>query len=105
VEFVATEETGGQALPKPGDFILKDVRKWRDVIKTPDLSGVNWEEVVKKDIENLKIDRNETAFILNAGGGGFMFWGSAYGPPGPLLTNKRTWMTNEYEKWREAPYK
>jgi hypothetical protein len=41
-----------EALPKPGVFILKDIRKWRDVIKFPDFSGVDWEATAKKDLEN-----------------------------------------------------
>jgi hypothetical protein len=48
----------------PGKFILTDIRKWRDVIKTPDISGIDWEATAKKDIEALKIDRNETALVL-----------------------------------------
>jgi len=42
VEYVATYETGGALLPKPGDFILTDITKWRDVIKAPDVSDVDW---------------------------------------------------------------
>lgn len=64
VEFVATTEMGGAALPVPGKFILGDIRKWRDVIKAPDISGIDWEALAKKDIEALKIDRNETAMVL-----------------------------------------
>ena len=40
------------ALPKPGDFILRDIRKWRDVIKFPDFSYVNWESMAKADLAN-----------------------------------------------------
>jgi len=42
VEFVPTRETGNALIPKPGDFILKDIRQWRDVIKAPDISGIDW---------------------------------------------------------------
>jgi len=40
------------ALPKPNDFILDDITRWRDVIKFPDFSGVDWEAVSKKDTAN-----------------------------------------------------
>lgn len=59
VEFVATKETGGQALPVPGKFLLDDITKWRDVIKAPDLSHVDWEAMAKKDLAH--IDRSQTA--------------------------------------------
>ena len=49
VTYVPTVETGGAALPEPNNFILDDIRNWRDVIKAPDLSHVNWEEQCKKD--------------------------------------------------------
>ncbi|MBR6114618.1 MAG: veratrol--corrinoid protein metyltransferase [Oscillospiraceae bacterium] len=67
VEFVTTRDTGGMALPKPGRFILDDIRKWRDVIKAPDLTGVDWEMMAKKDMEH--IDRSQTAVsaMLNVG--------------------------------------
>ena len=59
VEYVTTKETGYQALPKPGQFILDDITKWRDVIKAPDISDIDWEAMAKKDME--KIDRSQTA--------------------------------------------
>jgi uroporphyrinogen-III decarboxylase len=41
-----------------------------------------------------------------APGGGFMFWGSIYGAvDDPRVDNKRKWMTDEYERYREHPYK
>ena len=65
VNYVATYETGEALLPEPNNFILKDIRQWRDVIKAPDLSGVDWEKMVKNDLERVNIDRNETALALN----------------------------------------
>ncbi|MCL2125941.1 MAG: veratrol--corrinoid protein metyltransferase [Oscillospiraceae bacterium] len=65
VPYVSTYETANALLPEPDNFILKDIRQWRDVIKAPDISGVDWEDMVKKNIEQTKIDRNETALALN----------------------------------------
>jgi hypothetical protein len=59
VEFVTTRDTGGMAIPKPGRFILDDITKWRDVIKAPDISDIDWEAMAKKDMAN--IDRSQTA--------------------------------------------
>lgn len=64
VHYVTTKETGYSALPEPNNFILKDIRKWRDVIKAPDISHVDWEMMAKKDLEmtaQMGIDRTETA--------------------------------------------
>jgi hypothetical protein len=64
VKWVATKETGGALLPEPNRFILKDIRKWRDVVKLPDIRGIDWERMAKKDLEaseKLGIDYRETA--------------------------------------------
>ncbi|MCL2046848.1 MAG: veratrol--corrinoid protein metyltransferase [Oscillospiraceae bacterium] len=51
VTYVPTVETGGAALPEPNNFILDDIRKWRDIIKAPDLSDVDWEMQTKRDFD------------------------------------------------------
>lgn len=61
VEYVTTRETGWMAIPKPNRFILDDIRHWRDVIKAPDLSQIDWEVMARNDLEN--IDRNQTAVL------------------------------------------
>ncbi|MCL1804060.1 MAG: veratrol--corrinoid protein metyltransferase [Eubacteriaceae bacterium] len=56
------------------------------------------EEVVRQAVRDC-IDRF-------APGGGFMFLGSVYGPEDdPAVDLKRKWMTEEYEAYRETPYK
>ena len=59
VEYVATKETGYMSLPKPGRFILDDICHWRDVIKAPDISHIDWETMAKKDLE--RVDRTQTS--------------------------------------------
>ncbi|MCL1848397.1 MAG: hypothetical protein FWF83_01820 [Clostridiales bacterium] len=53
VEYVGVEVVGGASLPKPGVFILEDIRKWRDVIKRPAIvDQIDWAATAKKDLEN-----------------------------------------------------
>jgi hypothetical protein len=52
VEWTSDGKIVPEGLPKPGDFILEDIRRWRDVIKFPDFSGVDWEALAKKDLQN-----------------------------------------------------
>ena len=40
------------SLPRNDYFILDDIRRWRDVIKFPDLSYVDWESMAKKDLKD-----------------------------------------------------
>ena len=51
VEWVIDGSAVQAAIPKPGSFLLDDIRKWRDVIKLPDFSHVDWEKMAKKDLE------------------------------------------------------
>ena len=71
VPFESVEAVGGFALPKPGYFILDDIYKWRDVIKAPDLSNVDWKSVAKADLEKLNYSRDNVALFYNPGGGYF----------------------------------
>jgi hypothetical protein len=65
VEYVPTESTGNALIPSNADFILDDIRNWRDVIKAPDLSGIDWEKMCKDDFEFRKLDRSKTAVGMN----------------------------------------
>lgn len=62
VEHTATESAGGASLPTPGKFIIKDITKWRDVIKAPDISDIDWDAMSRKGTE--KINRNESVVEL-----------------------------------------
>ncbi|NLW70058.1 MAG: veratrol--corrinoid protein metyltransferase [Eubacteriaceae bacterium] len=68
VHFVTNEETGFAAIPEPGNFILKDVRKWRDVIHKPDFSGFDWEKAAREDREKYVKDPTQTMFTISGFG-------------------------------------
>ena len=72
VELITSAEAAGGRIPKTWDFLLDDVTKWHDVIKAPDISGVDWEQMAKKDLERAAkyIDRENQA-VCYMGGGGF----------------------------------
>lgn len=59
VPHIATAETGGAALPVPNNFLITDITKWRDTVKAPDMSHIDWEAMAKKDLAS--IDRQNTA--------------------------------------------
>ena len=64
VEYVASDSAANALMPKTSDFILDDITKWRDVIKAPDLSGIDWEKVCKDDFKRVKIDRSKSAVVV-----------------------------------------
>ena len=74
VTYVANKEAGYAGLPEPGNFILDDITKWRDVIKAPDLSHVDWEQMAKKDMEASRArgtDPTQSAMAFHIHGGYF----------------------------------
>ena len=50
VEFVNVPGTG--PIQKPGFMLFDDITKWRDYIKTPDFSGIDWEAMAKPVVDN-----------------------------------------------------
>ena len=57
-------EPNSGPIPKPNEFILDDIRRWRDVIKRPKIMDeVDWEAMSKKDL-----DGRDPA-LLKVGGG------------------------------------
>ena len=60
VTNVPVPDSPGSKIPEPGNFILKDIRQWRDVIKKPDFSHIDWEMQAKKDFETANFNREET---------------------------------------------
>ena len=56
VEWTKEGSSIDAVIPRNDYFILDDVFKWRDVIKFPDFTGVDWESMAKKDKENINPD-------------------------------------------------
>jgi hypothetical protein len=72
VPFVANAEANFQSMPKPGAFILKDITKWRDVLKLPKVDPIDsfdWEKLAKKCTAH--INRETTGVLCMIGNGPF----------------------------------
>jgi hypothetical protein len=59
------EDTGFAGIPKPYDFTLTDVTKWRDVIKKPRMPDIDWAAMAKSELD--KIDRSQSALSCAIG--------------------------------------
>jgi hypothetical protein len=71
VTYVGEDTISGNMMPEPNNFILEDITKWRDVIKVPDISNVDWEIACKKDLE-AKGDIFDSVIHLGIPNGFFM---------------------------------
>ena len=56
VRWVSPPSAAGGALPAPGEFLLTDITKWRDVIKMPDPKYFDWENLSAVELANVDRD-------------------------------------------------
>ena len=66
IEYTTTEASMGGMMPVPGRILLDDITKWRDVIKTPDISDWDWEKLAKEALKDKDTEHNPV--ILHNGG-------------------------------------
>jgi hypothetical protein len=69
VRWVASDTAVGGKMPAPGEFILKDVTRWKKDITIPDLEKFDWAKIVEQEHVFFNIDRDKQAlcFVSNAG--------------------------------------
>ena len=65
VRYVGSKELGNGGIPEPNYIILRDIRNWRDIIKNPNVSGVDFETHYKKSIEH--VDRGQKVITISGG--------------------------------------
>jgi hypothetical protein len=111
VPYVSNAETNFQGLPKPGEFILKDITKWRDVLKLPEVAPANtfdWEKIAKEATG--RINRETTGVMAMLSGGSFQsligFMGFTEGlcaliEEPEACAELLDWMTAFYEPYNE----
>jgi uroporphyrinogen-III decarboxylase len=65
VRWVATSEAAiGKAIPEPGNFILKDVTKWKSQITIPDIKNYDWEKIARAERAAIPADRGRQVFVF-----------------------------------------
>jgi hypothetical protein len=69
VRWVASESAVGGKIPAPGEFILKDVTRWKKEIAIPDVEKHDWQKLAEQEFALFHIDKDKQAlcFIGNAG--------------------------------------
>ncbi|MCL2046849.1 MAG: veratrol--corrinoid protein metyltransferase [Oscillospiraceae bacterium] len=71
VSSTSVEAVGGFSLPTPNDFVLKDINDWKDVLKAPDLSDVDWKAASEEALGRLPYSRDQVSMWYGPGGGYF----------------------------------
>lgn len=63
VHWTASDSASGNYSPTVGvPYLLTDITKWREQVKFPDISGIDWEAVAAKDTQ--RIDRNNVTIFM-----------------------------------------
>jgi hypothetical protein len=63
--IIGPEDTGYAGIPDPNNPIVRDITKWRDIIKLPEEPNLDWEQISKTELEN--IDRSQVALSCSLG--------------------------------------
>ncbi|MBQ6602336.1 MAG: veratrol--corrinoid protein metyltransferase [Eubacterium sp.] len=66
VELTTTEASMGGFMPVPGRIFLDDITKWRDVVKAPDVSEMDFERLAAEALKDKDWEHNPV--ILHNGG-------------------------------------
>ncbi|MDR0446367.1 MAG: hypothetical protein LBH17_04955 [Oscillospiraceae bacterium] len=82
VTYVGSPDNGFGAMPQPGNVLLDDISKWRDVVRLPDLSRRDKAAYYKERSKH--VDRTQTAVVTD-GGDYFLTLVSLMGFEGALL--------------------
>ena len=82
VTYVGSAEINYGAMPKPGEILIDDITKWRDILKIRDTTGRDWEGYYKKREET--VDRSKMCLCVD-GGDYFLSLVSLMGFEGALL--------------------
>lgn len=61
-QYAGSEAAGDAKMPDPGKPMFDDITKWRDYVKAPDFSDVDFERLAKHDMQY--VDRRESAVEL-----------------------------------------
>lgn len=70
VHWTACEEAGGMFTPTAGRApVISDICNWREELKLPDISGIDWEAAAARDKANL--DPNKLTIFFGMGNGIF----------------------------------
>jgi uroporphyrinogen-III decarboxylase len=61
VRWETSESAPGGRLPAPGEFILKDVTKWKKTITLPDLERHDWQKFAEQEYAMFNVNRDTQA--------------------------------------------
>jgi len=80
------DDFGTGFMPAPGQFILKDVTKWRDVVKAPYDYDYDWAAAAERDLTKITWDpETQVSSMFAVGGGYFLALASFLGFEGAML--------------------
>jgi hypothetical protein len=69
VRWVACSAAPGGLMPEPGNFILKDITRWKKDIVIPDVEQYDWEKIAGDGTGMFPVDRDKVAFNIMCGCG------------------------------------
>jgi hypothetical protein len=59
IRWVSSESVAGAALPAPGEFLLKDITRWKKTLTLPNVEQYDWQKFAEEEEAMFKIDRDK----------------------------------------------
>jgi hypothetical protein len=66
VRWVASDSAVGGVIPAPGEFILKDITRWKMDIAIPDVEKYDWQKLAEQEYAFFNVDRDKQAVCFEA---------------------------------------
>jgi hypothetical protein len=66
VRWIDSDAAVAGYIPAPGEFILKDITKWKKVITIPDVDKLDWQKYAEEENAFFGFDRDQRALIYHS---------------------------------------
>jgi hypothetical protein len=61
VRWVAGASASGGQIPAPGEFVLKDITRWKKTVTIPDVRNYDWQKLCEEETAYFGVDREKRA--------------------------------------------
>jgi uroporphyrinogen-III decarboxylase len=69
VRWIDSDSAIGGLIPAPGEFILKDITRWKQTITIPKVDDLDWEKYAEEEYAAMGVDLDKRALVYNSTSG------------------------------------
>jgi hypothetical protein len=69
VKWMDSDSAIGGLIPEPGNFILKDITRWKQTITIPRVDDLDWKKYAEEEYTVMGVERDKRALVYNSTSG------------------------------------